>query len=938
MDNTNNTQAAAASNPIDSTKLSAPRIGTRILTRERLQAQLFQARHRRCIVLKGPAGCGKTTAVACWRQMQLSTGCDVAWLTLTGADNQLSRFLDYLLASLAQVSADMVRDAMSLEGYSSDSHAAERTVITLIRGITNHPRELLLVLDDLHSLSDAGIHQALQWLLDYAPDNLHLVLISRSQVPLSLARLRSQNLTLELDLRDLRFTEDEAQQFLRSQLEDIEAKDVQFIYRMTDGWIAGLQLIAASRKKGLQRKRGTTSAAYKQALLHSDQAFADFFEAQVVSQLSSAELELLQPLALCERFCPTLCAVLVGRSQAANEATLLFERLDNDNLFVIAVDSADSADSEPWYRFHPLLRETLLKLFTRKGEAEQRQVHARAWSWFRDRDMLTEAVKHAVLGGQADAAANMVEQRIEALYTRGELRLLVELVRQLPMDRVQASVPLRVALARMQIYARDFVACAQSIARLEHDIPESDARMRFHLTMLRALLAVQRDDTDTVTTLVTQLQHPPQNAPAVMIGGSTNILSWLCMRHGEFERARRIQLDRPPLLVNGAPLLGTTGGTLLGRCLIGLSLAMEGEVSQAERIYREVVYQAERGDKSCSDARWLATALLGEVLYENGEVDAANQLLASWVDIFERVSIPDSVLRVLEVLAKTRWCVGDHQGAFAYLDRLQAYASNLGLDRLQAHGLVWRIYWRLQQGEREQAQDALARLDALAASHAGHEHSAAREIQILTEQAHVRWQAAELDLDGAAARLSHVIALCESGGHQLGVTRLKMLGAVFDAQRGLMDAAHDKVLAALRAGHRYGQMRCLLDAHPEALTLITRIAEDETLDPVLTFYIERLQALSCTHPTTPDSGAKNTGERNPSGSGVSALSPRELEILRLLAQALPNKKIARILALSPETVKWYLRNMFIKLGVTTRDDAVARLREAELSAGDEQAR
>jgi LuxR family maltose regulon positive regulatory protein len=925
-------EGAAALRTIDSSKLSPPRLSTQILTRERLHTQLLNARHRRCIVLKGPAGCGKTTALASWRQTQLSLGFDVAWLTLTGDDNHLARFLDYLLASLARVDPAIVRDTLLLEGYSSDNQAVERTVITLVRGIAAHPRELILVLDDLHTLTDASIHQTLQWLLEYAPQNLHLALVSRSAVPVSLARLRSQGLTLELDLRDLRFTLEEAQQFLKTQLGEVGLREAQLIYKMTDGWIAGLQLVAASRKKKGRAKRvEASSTAVTLAQLQDNQAFATFFEAEVLSQLAPNELELLLHVAVCNRFCPTLCAALMNDPAAVSASAALFERLENDNLFLFAIDSTDS---ESWYRLHPLLRETLLKLFTCRSETEQREVHARAWAWFRDRELLSEAVGHAVRGGEASAAATFVEQRIESLYAQGELRLLIELVGQLPMEQLQASIPLRMLQVRMQIYARDFAACDEGIARLEQEIAANDERRRFLLAMLHGLLAVQRDDTGSAVAFLPQLLHPPVDAPAVMIGGSTNILSWLYMHRGEFEQARRIQLDRPPLLVNGAPLLGTTGGSLLGRCLIGLSLAMEGQVNQAERIYREVLYQAERVGKTCTDARWVATALLGEVLYENGEVDAAYQLLANWVDIFERVSIPDSVLRVLDVLAKTRWFVGDHKGAFAYLDRLQNYAARLGLDRLETYSLVFRIYWLLQLDDRVAAQKALVSLDAINARNPHAEGSSLHEIQLLTEHAHVRWQAANGDLDGAAPRLDNTIALFESGGRQLAVTRLKMLSAVFDAQRGLMDTAREKVLAALRAGQRYGQVRSLLDAHPDALALITRIAHSETLDPVLAFYVERLQAAPSPKLAVDVGSGKAVEPRKQAPGGIGTLSARELEILRLVAQALPNKKIARALALSPETVKWYLRHIFTKLDVTTRDEAVARLREVELGTGE----
>lgn len=913
----------AALSTVDSSKLCPPRNSSRTLTRERLHSQLLEARRQRCIVLKGPAGCGKTTTLVSWRQGLLPLGFDVAWLTLTTDDNQLTRFLDYLLASLAQVDPTMVRDAFLLEGYNSDNDAVERTVITLVQGIAAYGHDVVLVLDDLHTLTDTSIHQTLQWLLEYAPANLHLVLVSRSTVPLSLARLRSQNLTLELDLRDLRFSLSEAQQFLIAQLGEISQADLQQIYEMTDGWIAGLQLVAASRKKNRQRH---SDGILANAQLRDNQAFAQFFKTEVLANLAPQDLEFLLHMAVCSRFCASLCAELVGRPQAVGEALALLQRLESDNLFLIALESSDG---EAWYRLHPLLRETLLKLFAERSESEQHAVHARAWEWLRERQQFSDAVHHAVCGGEAAAAALFVEQHVKTLYGQGDLRTLVALVRQLPMEQLHASITLRMLLTRMQIYGKDFDACARNIEQLEQDIPLDDSEARFRLTMLRALLAVQRDDTDSAMALLPQLLNLPANADALMIGGSTNILSWLYMHRGEFERARRIQLDLPTILVNGAPYLGTVGGSLQGRCQIGLSLAMEGEMIQAERIYREVIYEAERGGKHCADAMYLATALLGEVLYETNEVEAAHQLLAPRLDIFERASIPDSVLRVLEALAQCQWHAGNHQEAFAHLERLDDYARKYGLDRLRAYSLARQIHWHLQRGELVAAESRLTRLDAIDARHPDADQSALRDIHTLAENAHVRWMAAQGDVQGASLRLDKVIALCESGGRQLGVTRLKMLSAVFDEQLGLIESANEKVRAALRAGQRYGQVRSLLDAHPLALDLITRIAATETLDPVLAFYVQRL--LATRQAVTAAGGDVEPGKSNAEqwklAAGMNTLNDREIEILRLLAQALPNKKIGRALGLSHETVKWYLRHIYSKLNVNSRDEAVARVRD-----------
>ncbi|MBD9500591.1 LuxR C-terminal-related transcriptional regulator [Pseudomonas sp. BGr12] len=913
----------ALTTTLDRSRLAPPRSGGRVIPRERLVQRLVESRRRRCTVVKGPAGWGKTTVLLACRQQLLSLGFEVAWLSLCDDDNELGRFIDYLLGSLAQIDLQMVQEASLMEAHGFDSESVERTIITLVQGIASSRQEVVLVLDDLHSLTDVGIHQALQWLLDYAPANLHLVLGTRSAVPLSLARLRSQEQILELDLRDLGFTHDETRQFLRQQLGELPAAEVQQIHELTDGWIAGLQLLAASRRKPADTG---TALGETPSPLRDHEAFARYFESTVLARLEPDEVELLVHTAVCNRFCPALCAALVNRPDAVAEALALLARLEQDNLFLIALDSSDP---ESWYRLHPLLRETLLGLFARRDSEHQRAVHSRAWSWLRERDQLIDAVRHAVAGGEAAAAAQLVEERLEALYAQGDLRILVELARLLPREQVQTSIRLRLLLARMQVFARDFAACEQSIAELDQDVPVDDNDSRFRVAMLRAVLAVQRDNTDEALGILPQLLNPPPGVNSVMIGGSLNILSWLYMNRGEYERARQVQLERPPLLVDGAPLLGTAGGTLQGRCLIGLSLAMEGQIAQAERIYREVIYEAQRHGRSCADARHLATALLGDTLYESNEIDDALQLLEPQIDLLERISIPDSVLRALEVLGKAHWVAGNRREAFAYLEHLDEYARRHQLDRLMAHALVWQVHWHLQLGEVVAAETKLARLDAIAARHPDAATSHRKDIFIIVENAHVRWDAAHGDLHSATLRLNRMIEAGEQDGRQLAVTRLKMLCAVFDAQRGQIDQAREKVMALLRTAQRFGQLRSVVDAHPDALQLIETLTRDQQLDPVLAFYVERLRGTRrvAAQPATAEAAPRATGLQL--GAGMEPLSERELEVLRLLAQALPNKKIARALGLSHETVKWHLRHIYSKLGVGSRDEAVARLRDAE---------
>jgi LuxR family transcriptional regulator, maltose regulon positive regulatory protein len=200
---------------------------------------------------------------------------------------------------------------------------------------------------------------------------------------------------------------------------------------------------------------------------------------------------------------------------------------------------------------------------------------------------------------------------------------------------------------------------------------------------------------------------------------------------------------------------------------------------------------------------------------------------------------------------------------------------------------------------------------------------------VLTKQAHINWCIAHEDFEGAAARLHPLIALCEERGWQRQVAYLHMQSALTDFRRGRTDTARHSVLAALRRGHKLGLVRSLLDADPAALDLIIRIAENETHDPVLAFYVNRLQEAQQKITGEAPVTISQAAPRN-NASGTEALSERESRVVGLLAQALPNKKIARTLGISPETVKWHLKNIYSKLGVSSRDEAVARVRDLEL--------
>ncbi|MGJ7509809.1 LuxR C-terminal-related transcriptional regulator [Variovorax sp. GT1P44] len=921
-------QPEAAPNGSPGAAMAVQRSGVGIVARERLLARLLEARRLRCITVTGPAGSGKSTLIAAWRQALVPLGTDVAWFTSTADDNQPARFLDGLLASVARIDPALVGEAARSRNptIESDPDGIERLAISLVRGIAAHPRDLLLVLDDVHHLTHPAIQDALQWLLDYAPPNLHIVLASRGAVRLSLDRLRSQSQTLELDQRDLRLTPAESAQYLKAQLGDeADARTIRTLHDLSDGWVAGLRLFTLDwKKKQIEAGRAGPGEPFARLPARDALAVTQYFEQEVLSLLAPAELDLLVRAAACSRFCAPLCAALLDTPEAVAEASALLTRLDGNDLFVFPVESQSP---EAWYRLHPLLRETLLARFAALDPSTRQAVHARAFAWFRDKGLLEDAVRHAVQAGQPAQAAALIDQCAQSLIVRGERRELVALLHQMPPRQIEESFRMRLWLARAQFFERDTDACVETLDGLARDLPADSAVLRFHLATLQAALAVQRDDTAAALAIRPQLLDVPPDAEPLAVGARNNILSWLHTQQGEYEKARRLLLDAPTLLVDGAPLVASAAGSLQGRCLVGLSYALEGRMTQAERIFRAVAAEAEQGGKACADAWYLALSLLSDVLYELNDARQALALLENKVDMLERIAMPDAVLRVYRVLAAANWQAGNPVAAFAHVDRLQAYGTRNQLDRLLAHGLGDEVHYRLLLGELTAAEAALARLNAIEARHASASSGAPDEIGEVAQRARIRLTATLGDFESAASQLATLIAQCEERGRQRTVAHLLVKSAAVDARLGRYGPARQKLLDALRRGHRLGLLRSLIDADPAARTMMGELAQTESLDPVLAFYVERLQAIRA----RPDMPAAEV-EARPTlraamAADLDAFSEREIEMLRLLAQAKPNKKIARALGLSPETVKWYLSRIYSKLRVAGRDEAVARVRD-----------
>lgn len=871
--------------------------------------RLNQVRQRRCIVVEGPAGSGKTSLIVAWRQALLTMKVDVAWLTLSPEDDEPRRFWMCVLASFARINRDLVVSAMQLLDRDDDPATDELWVITLVQSLATMRDELVLVLDDVQHVQHSRIGQMLQWLLDYAPARFHLVLISRSNVPLALERRRAQGQLAEFDLDDLRFSSDEAGRFLRGQIPGIRFMEVERLHRATDGWVAGLQLIAIGLKAGQGHDKASR-------LMQDARAFADYFETEVLRCLSPEDLEVLMHCAISDRFCAPLCAALLRQKDVmAMEGRL--SRLVRADLFVSRV-SGNRA--ETWYRIHPLLREVLLSRLDARSAVVLRGLHRIAWHWFEARGAIDEAVRHAVLANEASEGAKLVEKHAEWMIAHNGMAQLGIVMRSLPSRIIENRFGLRLLMGHLNLAVRNLSAVEADINALQQALAQSASvgdRKRWGLTVLQAGLAMQRDDSDAILALQKDLEAVADDAPALEVARRGQALAWLHMNRGEHEAAREA-LDKS----EHARI--TEERRLMGDAFRGMSLAVEGRLGEAEIQLRSVLERATRRPDHDGSVVCIVAGLLCDPLYESNALVEVRALMEPRIELMERTVMPDILLRAMTVLSSTHWICGSRLEALATAQRLEEHALRYQLDRALAQSLLLQLRWQLRSGRIQAAEILRERIEKLGERHAQAAPGTLAHVLRVVRRARAAVSLHWNDFSGARQHLheSLVNAQTSERWREVAATRMQLVLAASRDHREAEAWTHLDV--ALRLGHRMGLLRSLLDAGPD-VPAVLRAWQDrftEAAEPVMVFYVGRLIAAA-----EQTRAAFRSGHTAASSESHVELSDRECEVLAMVARAMSNKKIARALDISPHTVKFHLRNIYLKLGVNERDQALARWRE-----------
>ncbi|MGD9406240.1 MAG: LuxR family transcriptional regulator, partial [Anaerolineae bacterium] len=398
--------------PLVQTKLYTPPVRPELVPRPRLVERLNAGLRRpdgTLTLVSAPAGFGKTTLVSEWVH---ETGADaggpqVAWLSLDEDDNDLARFLVYVVTALSKIEPKIGKGV--LNQLRTTPPPVEEIVTFLINVMTTGSHQIILVLDDYHLIEDQAIHDTLAFLLARMPQQLYLVICTREDPYLPLARMRARGQLIELRATDLRFSASEAAEFLNRVMGlGLSPEDIVALESRTEGWIAGLQLAALSMQ-GRQDVHG-----FIQSFTGSHRFVLDYLVEEVLEHQPEEVQAFLLQTAILDRLTGPLCdAVRSGGARAPSQTIL--DRLDRANLFIVPLDS-----DRRWYRYHHLFADLLRQRLKQTGAEQIPALHRRASEWHEQNDLADEAIAHALWAGDLERAASMVEAQADAAWRRGE--------------------------------------------------------------------------------------------------------------------------------------------------------------------------------------------------------------------------------------------------------------------------------------------------------------------------------------------------------------------------------------------------------------------------------------------------------------------------------------------------------------------------------------
>ncbi|MPY78515.1 MAG: AAA family ATPase [Actinophytocola sp.] len=903
-------RATAVKSTSACTKFQTPTYIGDLVDRARLIDVLRSGRSRRLTLIHAPAGFGKTTLAVQWERVLRREHFPVAWLSLDRDDNDALWFLARLIEAVHRVAPALAPETFDL--VEENNQEAQRYVLSeLVNRISNSGTELTVVLDDWHLVDDTEAASVLEYLLDFGPENLHFVVTSRS-FTLPVGRLKVANQVTEINAELLRFNQEESNVFLRDiNMLPLSQDDLERLWLTTDGWAAALQLATLSLRNA---ERPDTLV---KSFSGGHRSIGDYLAENVFDVLPPDILDFLLTTSICDRLCADLASALSGQPRCQS----ILEDLERRDLFLRPLDA-----DRKWFRYHHLFADYLRKRLERDHHGRAVILHQVASAWFAANGMTTEAVSHALAADDESRAVDLVEHDAMSLVENSRMSTLLKLVSLLPPHLLTERPRLQLALA----WANCLLQHEQSAEiALDHvraaaqDGEGDDLALSVEADVIQACIDGYGDRIAGADPLIEPCLSEPTAYRPWVVAVAANAKTFLHLQFFEFDAGRAVQRWARAFQARTGPF-----AAVYGHCLDGIAAWELLDIADAERSFHKGRELAQRAIGRRSHAARLAGALLGLVRYERDDLDRAEELLEESHELGAESGVADFMIATYVTLARVKALRDDTPGAWAVIDEGDLTASHLGLHRLRAAVMDQRVRFHLEHGRQAEAADLLARRPDLS----GLDENLAAVVSQRWRATRARVLLASGDVDPALRLLSEVYEEVTPAArpHATVLARIDLAAGLWVAGRA--DEAFQALVPTLVAGERSGLLRTFVDAGLVVVRMVGELSEairldrwPEGLPPVSNGYLTRILVASRSTTAAVAQGGDNGG-RLPE----EPLTAREIDIVRLLDHGLSNKEIARRLGVTVNTVKWYLKGVYTKLGVTRRQESVNEARRRNL--------
>jgi LuxR family maltose regulon positive regulatory protein len=862
-----------------------------MVSRSRLHERLRQPASLLTLIV-APPGFGKTTLATQWAQSLPDVG--AAWLSVDEDDNEIERFLVYVVAALAHVYSEIAPDAEQL--LAANNVPTPRAVITaLLNDIAAYQAPVALVLDDYHQITAPTIHEALAWMLEHMPANFHLLIATRSEPPLPLSRLRARGQITEIRASDLRFTLEESVAFFDAMGLTLNQSDVASLDSRTEGWVAGLQMAALS----LSGRDEAYRRQFVTAFTGSHRHILDYLADEVLERQPEPVLSFLLQTSILNLLTAPLCDAVTGHDDG--EAMLAYA--EQANLFVVALD-----EERRWYRYHHLFADVLRHRLTRQFPERVPLLHLRASQWYEANNRFGEAIAHAVAAGEADRAGDLLDVVAREPWTRHSLANLRNWLRLLPDSTIRSRPRLALVDAQVQVFHGHLMAAVERVQQAEQMLSaaaDPDPLLQSELRLLQSLtdnLTQQHPDgLELAERAAHELvqAHPLRGSALLSVG----IAYWL---RGDVDRAEEAFLRTQEACL----AVGNTFQAQVALVYLAQIAVMRGRLRRAETMYREAMDTAtERGDLHEATGLFVG---LGAILYEQDQLEAARRELDRGIELAEQAHNSIVLNGGLIVQAFHAHACRDFERTQMLLQASRRTAETSGMRWawvIPSFAARWS-HLLVLQGDIASARQALEWAEQHPETLPMLQHEA-------NQLATARLLIAERQPEAALTILNPLVEVATRHNRLLHAMQAQALRALALRNQELAFAALE---TALEQAEPAGYVRLFMDEGDAMRRLLERYLTSRASGRLHAYAARLLRAFA---------GVAELDAQAALGL-VDPLSERELEVLGLMAEGLSNSDIASRLYLSVATVKKHGTNIFGKLGATSRQQAIERARGLRL--------